>query len=116
MADPPALIQARQHFQAGRLDQARQLVQRFLQRDPSHAEANHSMAVILLQKGMKEQALYHVQKAASAAPEVYEYAITEASLHAAFSRSEQAATIARRVLARGDLEAAALLRLVPLCW
>ena len=44
------LRQAQVHFHAGRIEQARLLLQRLLQRDPAHAEANHSMAVILVQQ------------------------------------------------------------------
>lgn len=116
MAAEPALIQARQHFQAGRIDQARQLVLRFLQRHPGHPEANHSMAVMLLHKRELEPALYHARRAAAASPETTEYLFTAASILMNLDNRAEAASLAHRAMEQGARDAHSLLRLLPLFW
>ncbi len=113
---PPALIQARAHFQAGRLAEARQLLRRFLQRDPGHAEANHSLAVLLFQLGQREQALYHAQRATAAAPDVGDYFIPLASIHDALGQRDKALAAAAIAARRAESSAELLLELIPLYW
>jgi protein O-GlcNAc transferase len=113
---PPALTQARHLFHQGKLDQARELLQRFLQREPAHAEANHSLAVILLSRGERDRALYHAQRSISSAPNEPEYRATLASILDARGDHAAAMASARRAAELAAGSPAALLDLVPLFW
>lgn len=113
---PPALIQARQHFQAGRLEQARMLVQRFLQREPTHAEANHSMAAILFQSGQRPQALFYAERAAAAAPATADYQSTLANILHAMERTSEAIAAMQKACDLDPHNADHPLNLLPMAW
>jgi type II protein arginine methyltransferase len=62
---PDPLSQAYQHFKLGRLDQAEERCRAVLDRDPTHAEANHFLGAIRFQQGKTEEALAFLKRAAA---------------------------------------------------
>jgi predicted Zn-dependent protease len=71
--DDPKLRQARQHINAGRLDQARALLQRHLQAQPGDAAACSMMAYIVSHTGDAARGVYYARRACELEPENMEY-------------------------------------------
>lgn len=70
MSDPATKLNlARQHFMAGRYEQARLLLVKVLQAAPGQPEAASAMALVLTQLGQHEQALYYARAAVQGRPE-----------------------------------------------
>ncbi|HLO42336.1 MAG TPA: tetratricopeptide repeat protein [Phycisphaerales bacterium] len=64
----PAYIAARKLYDQGRLDDARQSLQRALQRSPADPDLNLLMGGVLVEIGQPESAVYFLERAAAAAP------------------------------------------------
>src|SRR5882672_9242855 len=62
---PDPLSQAIEHFRSGRLDEAEERCRVVLGRDPEHAEANHLLGAMRFQRGMNEEALTFLKRAAA---------------------------------------------------
>jgi tetratricopeptide (TPR) repeat protein len=61
-----ALLQARDHLQAGRLDEAEHLVRLILRVQPKHADANHVLGKLLLSRNKPQHALPFLLSAVNA--------------------------------------------------
>src|SRR5882672_6266201 len=96
---PDPLSQAIEHFRSGRLEEAEERCRVVLGRDPEHAEANHLLGAMCFQRGMNEQALAFLKRAATsprATAEMHNH------LGAAFNvlgRKDEAAQAFERALA-----------------
>ena len=62
---PDPLSQAIEHFRSGRLDEAEERCRVVLARDPGHAEANHLLGAMRFQRGMNEEAVAFLKRAAA---------------------------------------------------
>jgi len=62
---PDPLSQAIEHFRFGRLKEAEACCRVVLGRDPEHAEANHLLGAMRFQRGMNEEALAFLKRAAA---------------------------------------------------
>jgi hypothetical protein len=62
---PDPLSQAIEHFRAGRLKEAEERCRVVLGRDPEHAEANHLLGAMRFQRGMNEEAVAFLKRAAA---------------------------------------------------
>ncbi len=56
------------HHKEGRLDTAKQLYRSILKARPGHADSNHNIGVLLVQKGRLEEALPHLKTALESRP------------------------------------------------
>ncbi|MBU0623099.1 MAG: tetratricopeptide repeat protein [Gammaproteobacteria bacterium] len=68
MSAEPELLQAIAHHQAGQLQEAERLYRDILQLHPQHAEANHNLGVLTVQRKQPEQGLPHLLAALEADP------------------------------------------------
>lgn len=59
----PRLLQAQQHHQAGRLQQAADLYHQLLADNPHHAGAHHLLGLVYSQQGAADQAIAHLRQA-----------------------------------------------------
>lgn len=109
-----ALVQARALLLQGKRDRAIELVQQFLRREPHHAEANHSMAVLLMQTGQTPRAAYFAERAVAASPATADYRITLAAALDAQGQRAKALTHAAEAQRTGSAEI--LSALLPLYW
>jgi protein O-GlcNAc transferase len=64
----PAYIAARKLYDQGKLEDARQSLQRALQRSPSDPDLNLLMGGVLVEVGQPESAVYFLERAAAASP------------------------------------------------
>lgn len=110
------LVTARDHLQAGRVEQAITAVRRLLQKEPRHAEANHSMAVLLYRAGQMEQSLYYIRQAIRLAPTIGDYHATHARILLGQKRRHAAADALREAVRVEPRRAAHRLDLMPLLW
>jgi protein O-GlcNAc transferase len=113
---PPAIAQARQLFHQGKPEEARAILQRFLLRDMANAEANHSLAVILLQARELDRAHYHARRAVVTDPDDPEHHATLASILDSQGDRESALKSARRASELAASNPYSLIDLIPLFW
>lgn len=91
MADPgPKLDQARQHFMAGRAEQARAIVSRLVQQFPADANVASAMSLILMRLGQQDQALFYSRRAAALRPDDPSYLINLGNALAITARADEA--------------------------
>ncbi|MFM9995138.1 MAG: tetratricopeptide repeat protein [Phycisphaerales bacterium] len=62
------VLAARQHQLGGRLVQAEQVLRRALQADPGRYDANHLMALVLMNAGAPDRAEYFIRRAVASRP------------------------------------------------
>lgn len=95
----PAYLAARKLYDEHRLDEARQSLQRSLQRSPSDPDLNTLMGGVLLEMGQAEQAIYFLERAVSQSPEgsISRAILGEAQMHS--GRLDAAEKSFTRVLA-----------------
>lgn len=100
MADVfPKIEQARQHVEAGRIEQARSVLDRALRQSPGHPDLCNAMSLVL-QAGLRfDQALFFAQRAAEARPKDPGYRQNLANIFAQLGRAELAEREYRAALA-----------------
>ncbi|MCG3124968.1 MAG: hypothetical protein GIKADHBN_03477 [Phycisphaerales bacterium] len=92
------LQQVERQLSAGRLDEARQLLLRALQKEPNSGPLCNAMAVTFVMLKQHEQALFYAQKAAKALPDDGEVASTLGSVLAILGRAAEAVPILERAI------------------
>ncbi|MCC6676938.1 MAG: tetratricopeptide repeat protein [Phycisphaerales bacterium] len=92
----PAIAQAHDHLDAGRLDQAQALLRRHLQRQPRDTAALNSLAVTLFRQGQYESALFYGQQAAAIDPHNPVYLETVGTILGQLARPREAAEVFRK--------------------
>ncbi|MBL9031407.1 MAG: tetratricopeptide repeat protein [Phycisphaerae bacterium] len=92
------LEQARQHYEAGRFEQARAILQRVLQSSPTHAGAANGMAMVLARLGQFEQAVFFVRRAVAAHPLDASLLLTLGNTLGMMGKAEESAQTLRRAL------------------
>ncbi len=102
-----AMRQASQAIQAGRLDQARAILQRAIQKAPNDPSATNALAIVLHRMGQTTQALFYARKAHAAVPSDPEIAVNLANLLSLSGDTDGAISLYRRVLAGTPLHAGA---------
>lgn len=93
------LRQAEQHLNAGRLEQARLLLQRSLQKSPNDADLNSCMCYVLQRMGQNDQAVHFGKRAASARPADLRFIENIAHIFGMAGKHGEAAEILERIVA-----------------
>jgi predicted O-linked N-acetylglucosamine transferase (SPINDLY family) len=110
-ASQDLLAQAIAHHEAARLDVAEHLYRAVLAVDDAHAEANHHLGVLEIERGQIDAGLPHLQRALESAPETGHYWQSFADALLLARRYEDALTVIEQALACGlDTPAARDLR------
>ncbi|MBX3377073.1 MAG: tetratricopeptide repeat protein [Phycisphaeraceae bacterium] len=100
MADVfPKIEQARQHVEAGRIEQARALLDRALRQNPGHPDLCNAMSLVLQSASRFDQALFFAERAAEARPNDPGYRQNLANILAQLGRAEPAEAQYRAALA-----------------
>ncbi len=93
------LEQAWREFQAGRIDQARTLLQRAIQQYPSTPELASVMSLVLMQSGASEQAVYFAERAVKARPDEPGFLVNYGNALAQAGRREDSDAAFQRAVA-----------------
>lgn len=93
------LEQAQRLMHEGKHAQARAVVQRVLQRTPADPAANQVMAVVLAGEKKFEQAVYYIDRAIAARPEVAQFLLMKATFLSNTPRVMEAIPVLRAALA-----------------
>ena len=96
---PDPLSQAIEHFRSGRLDEAEERCRVVLGRDPEHAEANHLLGAMRFQRGLYEEALAFLKRAAASPHATAEMHNHLGSAFNRLGRKEEAAQAFERAVA-----------------
>ncbi len=96
---PDPLTQAIEHFRSGRLHEAEERCRVVLGRDPEHAEANHLLGAMRFQRGMNEEALAFLKRAAASPRATAEMHNHLGSAFNMLGRKDEAAQAFERALA-----------------
>ncbi|MCC6675891.1 MAG: tetratricopeptide repeat protein [Phycisphaerales bacterium] len=90
---------ALQHRQEGRFDAARSLLQRAIAKEPRHPDLHHTLAVLLFERGEKEQALFYGERANELGPRRPHVLNTLAMLYGSLGRVEDSERVCREAIA-----------------
>lgn len=90
---------ALQHRQEGRFEAARSLLQRAIAKEPRHPDLHHTLAVLLFERGEKEQALFYGERADELGPRRPNVLNTLAMLYGALGRVEDSERVCREAIA-----------------
>lgn len=96
LRDDPTLAQAHEHLDAGRLDQAQQLLQRHLRRHARDPVALNSLAITLFRVGQYESAHFYAKQAAEIDADNPIYLETLGTILGQLARPLEAAEVFRR--------------------
>ncbi|HZB93642.1 MAG TPA: tetratricopeptide repeat protein [Stellaceae bacterium] len=106
-ASSDALEAARQHHLAGRLAEAEAGYGGILARDPSHAEAVHSLGLLAYQQGRADEGVALLRQSIALAPDVAYFGPNLATVLTELGRFAEAEACCRSFLAQGPADAAA---------
>ncbi|MFN0134451.1 MAG: tetratricopeptide repeat protein [Phycisphaerales bacterium] len=93
------LEQARQHYEAGRFEQARAALQRVIQQSPGNAAAANGMALVLARLGHHEQAVFFARRAVAARPDDPGMLVTLGNTLGMMGKAQESADALGRALA-----------------
>ncbi|MGZ5801955.1 MAG: tetratricopeptide repeat protein, partial [Burkholderiaceae bacterium] len=96
-----ALQEAIAHHLAGRLQEAEQLYRAVLQAQPTQAEANHNLGIVLRQTGQDTAALRYLQAALTSNPTEEQYALSYADVLLVTGQAGEALNILQAAMRRG---------------
>ena len=109
------LDQGLAHHDAGDLDRAEWCYRAALAQDPANAEAHKLLALVVMEKGLADDAVTHIEKAMALAPDAAQYRHLLGRIRAMQGRHAEAAEVLRAAAAQAGPERITILCDLGLC-